>query len=137
MDFVTRDAALMLLNRSPEGLDQAMAGQETIEGFEVNQPAALPTRVGTLEVQLIAEYRGAALAGIFEHQAGHLVVFGQYFVLGQRQHGPAAAFAGLDLEFALGTGANDQVLQEPARSDAGLELGIGRWIGMTRTLRGD
>jgi conjugal transfer pilus assembly protein TraK len=44
-------------------LVQAMAGQQTIEGFEVSQPAALPSRVGALEVQLIAEYRGAALAG--------------------------------------------------------------------------
>jgi conjugal transfer pilus assembly protein TraK len=44
-------------------LVQAMASQKTIEGFEVSQPAALPSRVGALEVQLIAEYRGAALAG--------------------------------------------------------------------------
>lgn len=44
-------------------LVQAMAAQQTIEGFEVSQPAALPSRVGALEVQLIAEYRGAALAG--------------------------------------------------------------------------
>lgn len=44
-------------------LIQAMAGQQIIEGFEVSQPAALPTQIGALEVQLIAEYRGAALAG--------------------------------------------------------------------------
>ncbi|SMC30700.1 type-F conjugative transfer system secretin TraK [Novosphingobium sp. B1] len=44
-------------------LVQAMAGQQTIEGFEISQPAALPSRIGALEVQLIAEYRGAALAG--------------------------------------------------------------------------
>ena len=44
-------------------LVQAMAAQQTIEGFEVSQSAALPSRIGALEVQLIAEYRGAALAG--------------------------------------------------------------------------
>lgn len=44
-------------------LVQAMAGQKAIEGFEISQPAALPSRIGALEVQLIAEYRGAALAG--------------------------------------------------------------------------
>lgn len=49
------DAALRLV--------QAMAGQQAIPGFEVSQPAALPSRIGELEVQLIAEYRGAALAG--------------------------------------------------------------------------
>ena len=40
-----------------------MVGQQAIPGFEVSQPAALPSRIGALEVQLIAEYRGAALAG--------------------------------------------------------------------------
>jgi conjugal transfer pilus assembly protein TraK len=44
-------------------LVQAMAGQAAIEGFEVSQPATLPSRIGALEIQLIAEYRGAALAG--------------------------------------------------------------------------
>lgn len=44
-------------------LVQAMAAQQALPGFEVSQPAAPPSRVGALEVQLIAEYRGAALAG--------------------------------------------------------------------------
>lgn len=44
-------------------LVQAMAAQQALPGFEISQPAALPSRVGALEVQLIAEYRGAALAG--------------------------------------------------------------------------
>ena len=55
-------------NRSPleeaaVRLVQAMAAQQTIAGFEVSQPAALPSRIGAIEVRLIAEYRGAALAG--------------------------------------------------------------------------
>jgi conjugal transfer pilus assembly protein TraK len=44
-------------------LIQAMANDRTIEGFEVRQSSALPARVGTLEIQLIADYRGASLAG--------------------------------------------------------------------------
>ena len=44
-------------------LVQAMAGQQAIPGFEVSQPAAPPSRIGVLEVQLIAEYRGSSLAG--------------------------------------------------------------------------
>ena len=44
-------------------LVQAMANDRTIEGFEVRQSAALPARVGDLEVQLLADYRGASLAG--------------------------------------------------------------------------
>ena len=51
------------LDEAAVRLVKAMAGQQAIEGFEVSQPAALPTRVGALEVQLIAEYRGAALSG--------------------------------------------------------------------------
>lgn len=51
----SEDAAVRLI--------QAMAGQQTIPGFEVSLPAASPSRIGALEVQLIAEYRGAALAG--------------------------------------------------------------------------
>lgn len=44
-------------------LIQAMANDKTIEGFEVRQSSALPARVGDLELQLIASYRGASLAG--------------------------------------------------------------------------
>ena len=51
------------LEESAVRLVQAMAGQQTIEGFVVRQAADLPARLGALEVQLIAEYRGAALAG--------------------------------------------------------------------------
>ena len=40
-----------------------MAGQQNIDGYEVRQSAELPAKVGGLELQLIAEYRGAALAG--------------------------------------------------------------------------
>ena len=44
-------------------LIQAMATNATLPGFEVRQMAARPVRVGGLELQLIAQYRGAALAG--------------------------------------------------------------------------
>jgi conjugal transfer pilus assembly protein TraK len=44
-------------------LVQAMAGDRTIEGFEIRQSSALPARAGDLEVQLLADYRGASLAG--------------------------------------------------------------------------
>jgi conjugal transfer pilus assembly protein TraK len=40
-----------------------MANDRTIEGFEVRQSSALPARVGTLEIQLVADYRGASLTG--------------------------------------------------------------------------
>jgi conjugal transfer pilus assembly protein TraK len=44
-------------------LIQAMADDRSVEGFEVRQVAASPARVGDLEVQLIADYRGSSLAG--------------------------------------------------------------------------
>lgn len=44
-------------------LIQAMASNTTIDGFEISQPASPPKRIGSLEVQLIATYRGRALAG--------------------------------------------------------------------------
>ena len=44
-------------------LVQAMANDRTIEGFEVRQSTAAPLRVGGLEIQLVANYRGASLAG--------------------------------------------------------------------------
>lgn len=44
-------------------LIQAMANEATIDGFEIRQSAARPARVGELELQLIADYRGAELAG--------------------------------------------------------------------------
>jgi len=44
-------------------LIQAMADDRSVAGFEVRQVAASPARVGDLEVQLIADYRGSSLAG--------------------------------------------------------------------------
>ncbi len=44
-------------------LIQAMANDGTVEGFEVRQSSAAPARVGDLDIQLIAEYRGASLDG--------------------------------------------------------------------------
>ena len=40
-----------------------MANDRTVDGFEVRQRAAMPARVGDLEIQLIADYRGASLTG--------------------------------------------------------------------------
>lgn len=51
------------LSTSAVRLVQAMANDRTIEGFEVRQSSALPARVGNLEIQLVADYRGASLAG--------------------------------------------------------------------------
>ena len=44
-------------------LIEAMATGATIDGFTVRQSSARPVRLGDLELQLIAEYRGATLAG--------------------------------------------------------------------------
>jgi conjugal transfer pilus assembly protein TraK len=44
-------------------LVQAMAAQAQVSGFSVRQASGLPSRAGPIEVQLIAEYRGASLAG--------------------------------------------------------------------------
>ena len=44
-------------------LVQAMANDRTIEGFEVRQATGRPARVGDLEIKLLADYRGASLAG--------------------------------------------------------------------------
>lgn len=51
------------LSTSAVRLIQAMANDRTIEGFEVRQASAPPAKVGNLEIQLVAEYRGASLAG--------------------------------------------------------------------------
>lgn len=44
-------------------LIQAMASSATVDGYQLRQVAAAPTRIGELTVRLIAEYRGAALVG--------------------------------------------------------------------------
>lgn len=51
------------LTASAVRLIQAMADDRSVAGFEVRQVAAPPARVGDLEVQLIADYRGSSLAG--------------------------------------------------------------------------
>ena len=44
-------------------LIQAMAAGTPLPGYAIRQVAAAPARAGMLEVQLVAEHRGAALAG--------------------------------------------------------------------------
>ena len=44
-------------------LVQAMYASRTVEGYEMRQRALRPVQVGDLEVQMIAEYRGAELTG--------------------------------------------------------------------------
>ncbi|MEO6091420.1 MAG: type-F conjugative transfer system secretin TraK [Novosphingobium sp.] len=51
------------LSETAVRLIQAMANDATLPGYQLRQAAAAPTRVGALELQLVAEYRGAALAG--------------------------------------------------------------------------
>ncbi len=44
-------------------LIQAMANNQNVPGYAIRQASAPPSRVGDLEVQLIAEYRGSGLLG--------------------------------------------------------------------------
>ncbi|RIA46280.1 conjugal transfer pilus assembly protein TraK [Hephaestia caeni] len=44
-------------------LVQAMYGQSVIDGYQMRQAVRSPVNVGTLRVQMIAEYRGAELNG--------------------------------------------------------------------------
>jgi conjugal transfer pilus assembly protein TraK len=55
------------LETSAVRLIQAMANDRTVDGYEVRQATAMPARVGDLEVQLIADYRGAP------HRQGHRI----------------------------------------------------------------
>jgi len=50
-------------NQSAVRLIQAMATDQAIDGVEIRQSASPAARVGNLEIQLITEYRGAALLG--------------------------------------------------------------------------
>ena len=51
------------LETSAVRLIQAMANDRAVDGFAIRQSSALPARVGDLEIQLIADYRGSSLAG--------------------------------------------------------------------------
>ena len=51
------------LEASAVRLIQAMANDRSVDGFEVRQVTASPARIGDLELQLIADYRGARLTG--------------------------------------------------------------------------
>nr|WP_315457990.1 type-F conjugative transfer system secretin TraK [uncultured Sphingorhabdus sp.] len=44
-------------------LIQAMANNQIVPGYIIRQASAPPSRIGDLEVQLIAEYRGSGLVG--------------------------------------------------------------------------
>ena len=59
MEFITRDAALMLLNRSPEGLDYWMS-----QILELADPAANGTLKGEL-MKIVEEQRGSDVTQAF------------------------------------------------------------------------
>ncbi|WP_088306556.1 type IV conjugative transfer system protein TraE [Novosphingobium sp. B 225] len=59
MEFITRDAALMLLNRSPEGLDYWMS-----QILELADPAANGTLKGEL-LRIVEEQRGSDVTQAF------------------------------------------------------------------------
>lgn len=59
MEFVTRDAALMLLNRSPEGLDYWMS-----QILELADPASSGTLKGEL-MKIVEEQRGSDVTQAF------------------------------------------------------------------------
>src|SRR5690606_13583704 len=61
---------------------------------------------------------------VVDDEAEYFVIARQDLVVDQRRHRPAAALAGLDLELAPGGRAHDEILQEAARGNAGLELGV-------------
>ena len=73
---------------------------------------------------------GCHRIGSIEHQAGDLVVAGQYFVIDKGKHGTAATLTRFDFKPAFGRDANDKVLQETVRGNAGLEFGISLRITM-------
>lgn len=62
-DAATRWEDETPVNETAVRLVQAMAGGSAIEGYQVRQSATPPARAGAFEVQLIADYRGASLAG--------------------------------------------------------------------------
>lgn len=64
------------------------------------------------------------LIAVFKHKAGDFVIAGEDLFVCEREHGAAAALAGFDLELALGSRSDDEVLQQTMRSNAGLKLGI-------------
>ncbi|MES2338357.1 MAG: type-F conjugative transfer system secretin TraK [Pseudomonadota bacterium] len=61
------EGAAPAVARTPQdeavALVQAMYSNSVVDGYEMRQRALRPVMVGALKVQMIAEYRGAALAG--------------------------------------------------------------------------
>lgn len=55
------------LEQTAVRLVQAMANNAAVDGYQVRQSSTLPARIGSLEVQLMADYRGAALTGKVIH----------------------------------------------------------------------
>ncbi len=78
------------LTSSAVRLIQAMADDRSVEGFEVRQLVSPPARVGDLEVQLIADYRGSSLAGKVIRIANRGA---QNVTLAERDLAPAGALA--------------------------------------------
>jgi len=76
------------------------------------------------------------LRAVFEHEAGHFVIAGEELFVCQREHRAPTPLTGFDLELALGGGSDDEVLQQAACCDAGLELSICCRVSVTADITG-
>ena len=77
-----------------------------------------------------------SFAAVLEHEASHFMIAGEDLFIREREHGAAATLPGFDLELALGGGSDDEVLQQAAGCDAGLELGICCRVTVTADITG-
>lgn len=96
--------------------------------------------VGRVHGEAVKVLRKAGLdrsfGAVLEHEASHFMIAGEDLFIRERQHCAAAALAGFDLELALRGRPDNEILQQPMGSDAGLELGIGGWIAVTADIAG-
>jgi hypothetical protein len=88
-----------------------------------------------MEVLREASFDGGFRA-VLEYEARDLMVAGEQLFFGEREHRATAAFAGFDLKFALRGGPDDEVLQQAAGCNAGLQLSIGCRIAVTADIAG-
>ena len=73
---------------------------------------------------------------VLDHEASNFAITGEDLFVRKGKHRAAAALAGFNLELALGSGFDDEVLQQTVCSNARSEFGICSRIAVTTDITG-
>ena len=96
--------------------------------------------IGRVHGQAVEVFRKAGLdcgfGTVFEHKAGNLMVAGEDLLVRECQHRASPPLTRFHLELALGSGSDDEVLQQAMSANARCKFSVCTRIAVTTDISG-